>query len=70
VKLADLASEAHAAVINAYDEGFKAARARERSTKETLEDVFNREKNRQEDVRYVKTPWGLLDRYAQLFVAT
>jgi hypothetical protein len=23
-----------------------------------------------EDARYVKTPWGLLDRYAQLFVAT
>jgi hypothetical protein len=23
-----------------------------------------------ENARYVKTPWGLLDRYAQLFVAT
>jgi hypothetical protein len=23
-----------------------------------------------ESARYVKTPWGLLDRYAQLFVAT
>jgi hypothetical protein len=26
--------------------------------------------NDRESARYVKTPWGLLDRYAQLFVAT
>jgi hypothetical protein len=61
------------AIIDAYDIGFKAGRDYEFNSTKTVQPLgmsayLNKEDY--ENARYVKTPWGLLDRYAQLFVAT
>lgn len=69
------------AIGDAYNIGFQAGREHEFNSTKVETSVYSMQqgapgmsayltKEDRENARYVKTPWGLLDRYAQLFVAT